>query len=209
MKRFVLALVAVVMATTISAQELRWGPTAALNLSWLNSKNINSDAYVGFRLGVKAELDFQDIITDGFFLEGKFLYNLKGGAWKDSHANLGYLEIPVNLGYRLPLSDEVSLMGSLGPYFGLGVLGKGVAKVNGDKIKTDIFGSDYKRFDFGLNYNLGVELWNKWQFFIGVEHSLINMAKTGEISFDGDVENSTIKVKAHTVNLYIGTAFMF
>lgn len=210
MKRVVLLFTALIMALSVSAQDLRWGPTAGLNMSWVNFKDIQkSDCYIGFQLGVKAELDFADVITDGFYLDGKFLYNLKGGSWKDSHVNLGYLEIPINLGYRYPVSQSVSLMGGLGPYIGFGILGKGVAKAEGQKVKTDLFGQSYKRFDFGLNYNLGVELWNQWQFFIGIEHSLVNMAKTSKITFEGDVINPDIKIKARTFNLYIGTAFMF
>lgn len=210
MKRIALALIAMIFAVSASAQDLRWGPTAAINFSSINGKNFNeSDCYLGFNLGAKVEMDFADVLTDGFYLEGKFMYTLKGGRWKNYHENLGYLELPVNLGYRYPVSQSVSLMGSLGPYFALGVLGKSVNKAEGQKIKTDIFGKSYKRFDFGLNYNLGVELWNQWQFFIGIEHSLTNMAKTSKISFEGDVVNTDIDVKARLFNFYIGTAFMF
>lgn len=210
MKRLFLAIFSLMIAVSASAQDLRWGPTAAVNFSSINGNNIQeSDCYVGFNLGVKGELDFSDVITDGFYLEGKFLYSLKGGAWKDYHENLGYLEIPVNFGYRYPVSQSVALMGSLGPYFGLGILGKAVVKEGDTKIKTDIFGQSYKRFDLGLNYNLGVELWNQWQFFIGIEHSLLNMAKTSKISFEGAVQNPDMDIKARPFNVYIGTAFMF
>ena len=77
----------------------------------------------------------------------------------------------------------------------------GCAKADGAKVKTDLFGEGYKRFDFGLNYNVGVEMWNQWQFFLGFEHSLLNIAKS---NIDGEGN-----IKMRPLNFYIGTAYMF
>lgn len=202
MKRLFIAAVALLAAVSVSAQDFRWGPTGALNFAWAHSSLNSSDCYVGFQAGVKAEVDFSDIISDGFYLDGKLLYSLKGGAWAGFHQNLGYIELPVNLGYRYEVAKDVALMGSLGPYFGMGVLGKSVVSEDGTKIKSDLFGEVYKRFDFGLSYNIGVELWHNWQFFLGFEHSLLNIRKS-EYATTGD------DVKVRPLNLYLGAAFMF
>lgn len=205
MKRIILALVAIVMALNVSAQDLRWGAVGAVNFSWMRAKAagvaISSDSYIGFQAGAKAEMDLADYLTDGFFADGALVYNLKGGSYSGSHTNLGYLQIPLNLGYRTPLSNDVSFIAGLGPYFGLGVLGKDVVKEGGTKVKTDVFGESMQRFDFGLNYKLGVEMWNQWQFYLGFEHSLLNLAKT-----DADLGSG---VKYRLVNFYIGTSYMF
>ena len=205
MKRFIVTLFAVFAAVTVSAQELRWGVAGGLNFAWERAKaagvKVSSDSYIGFQVGAKAEMDFSSYLIDGFYLEGSLLYNLKGGSYSGSHSNLGYLQLPVNLGYRLTFSGDVSLLGSLGPYIGLGVLGKDVEKVSGAKVKTDVFGTRLQRFDFGLNYKLGVEVWNQWQFYLGLEHSLLNLAKK---NLDDEVHG-----KMHLVNFYIGTAYMF
>ena len=205
MKRIILALVAIVMALNVSAQDLRWGAVGAVNFSWMRAKAagvaISSDSYVGFQAGAKAEIDLADYLTDGFFADGALVYNLKGGSYSGSHTNLGYLQIPLNLGYRTPLSNDVSFIAGLGPYFGLGVLGKDVVKEGDTKVKTDVFGESMQRFDFGLNYKLGVEMWNQWQFYLGFEHSLLNLAKT-----DADLGSG---VKYRLVNFYIGTSYMF
>lgn len=205
MKRIILALVAIVMALNVSAQDLRWGAVGAVNFSWMRAKAagvaISSDSYIGFQAGAKAEMDLADYLTDGFFADGALVYNLKGGSYSGSHTNLGYLQIPLNLGYRTPLSNDVSFIAGLGPYFGLGVLGKDVVKEGDTKVKTDVFGESMQRFDFGLNYKLGVEMWNQWQFYLGFEHSLLNLAKT-----DADLGSG---VKCRLVNFYIGTSYMF
>ncbi len=205
MKRIIIVLLAVVAAVNVSAQELRWGVAGGLNFAWERAKamgvKVSSDSYIGFQAGAKAEMDFSSYITDGFYLEGSLLYNLKGGSYAGSHVNLGYLQLPVNLGYRLPVSDSVSLLGSLGPYVALGVLGKDVEKSDNIKVKSDVFGHRLQRFDFGLNYKLGVEMWDKWQVYLGFEHSLLNLAKTQQ--------NSDSSLKYKVVNFYLGTAYMF
>ena len=204
MKRIIIALLAVVATINVSAQELRWGVAGGLNFANERAKaagvKVSSDSYIGFQVGAKAEMDFSSYLIDGFYLEGSLLYNLKGGSYSGSHSNLGYLQLPVNLGYRLALSGDVSLLGSLGPYLGLGVLGKDVEKVSGAKVKTDVFGTRLQRFDFGLNYKLGVEVWDQWQFYLGFEHSLLNLSKT-------KIEGSTSRTRV--TNFYIGTAYMF
>ena len=205
MKRIIIALLAVVAAINVSAQELRWGVAGGLNFAWERAKasgvSVSSDSYLGFQVGAKAEMDLADYLTDGFFADGALVYNLKGGSYSGSHINLGYLQIPLNLGYRTPLSNDVSFIAGLGPYFGLGVLGKDVVKEGDTKLKTDVFGESMQRFDFGLNYKLGVEMWNQWQFYLGFEHSLLNLAKT-----DADLGSG---VKYRLVNFYIGTSYMF
>ena len=205
MKRIVIVLFALLTAVNVSAQDLRYGVVGGLNLSWEYEKvmgeKLVSDTYIGFQAGVKAEMDFSDQITDGFSIDASLLYSLKGGSYSGTHTNLGFVHLPINLVYRYPISDSVSLLGGVGPYLSLGVVGKDVEKVAGSKIKTDVFGNIYQRFDFGLNYKIGVEMWDQWQFYAGFEHGLLDLTKT-------KVDDSLIS-KCHLLNFYIGTAFMF
>ena len=76
-----------------------------------------------------------------------------------------------------------------------------VIKTDGAKAKTDIFGESYKRFDFGLNYSVGVEISSRWQVFLTFEHSLIDIAKSRFEEAD--------YTKTHPLNLYIGGAYLF
>ncbi len=201
MKKLLVLIVALMASFTLSAQEMRYGITGGVNFANMHSSVSSSDAYVGFNAGIKAEMDLSSVVADGFYADARALYSLKGGRWSGVHQNLGYLALPFNFGYRFGVSSDINILAGLGPYFGLGVLGKNVVKVDGTKVKSDLFGDSFKRFDFGLNYNVGVEMWNQWQFFVGFEHSLLNIAKS---SIDGEGD-----IKVRPLNFYIGTAFMF
>lgn len=201
MKKMFLAILAVVATCSLSAQDLRWGVTGGFNFANEHvSKGPSSDCYVGLNLGVKAEMDLSYHIEDGFYADARLLYTLKGGRWANLHHNLGYLELPLTFGYRHAISNDVKLFGGLGPYLALGIIGKEVEKEGNTKTKTPIFGKTYKRFDLGLNYNVGVELYDQWQAFIGFEHGFVNAYKR---NLEGD------KVRMHPLNFYIGAAYMF
>ncbi len=201
MKRFLVTAILLVAAAGLHAQEFRAGVVGDLNMSWIHRSVGTSDCYLGFGAGVKGEYHFTDSTADDFYLEARLLYSLKGGSWASIHDNLGYLELPLFAGYRYHINSDLTLFGALGPYFGVGVLGKHVTKDDGSKSKTDIFGKYYKRFDFGLNYTVGVEITSRWQVFLAFEHSLINTTKS---KFEG-----LDYTKSHLLNFYIGGAYLF
>ena len=159
MKRFLITAVVLLAAAGLRAQEIRVGVVGDFNMSWLHNSVSSSDCYVGFGAGVKGEYLFSDAAADDFYIDARLIYSLKGGSWA--------------AGYRYHINSDLTLLGGLGPYFGIGVLGKQVIKTDGAKAKTDIFGESYKRFDFGLNYSVGVEISSRWQVFLTFEHSLI------------------------------------
>ncbi|MBO5860499.1 MAG: PorT family protein [Alistipes sp.] len=201
MKKIILAVVALMATCTLSAQDLRVGLTGGLNFANLHYSQTNSsDGYLGINLGIKAEYDLSSVIEEGFYADARLLYTLKGGRWASLHQNLSYLELPLNFGYSYSLTNDVKIFGGLGPYLAYGIAGKNVAKKDGIKVKTPAFGDIYKRFDFGLNYNVGVELYDEWQIFIGFEHGLRNANKSA-------IEGETLKM--HPLNFYIGCAYMF
>ncbi len=201
MKRFLITAVVLFAAAGLRAQEFRVGVAGDLNMSWLHNSVSSSDCYVGFGAGVKGEYHFSDSAADDFYLEARLMYSLKGGSWSGVHQNLGYLQLPVFAGYRYHINDKLTLLGCLGPYFGVGVLGKHVIKADDSKSKTDIFGKYYKRFDFGLNYTVGVEISSRWQVFLAFEHSLLDITKSKFEELD--------YTKTRPLNFYIGGAYMF
>ena len=76
MKRYLLALVAIVVALSASA-EFRWGPTAGVNISKYTYKQalFNVDHSVGGGAGIMGELMFPGI---GFGIDLGLNYNMHG-----------------------------------------------------------------------------------------------------------------------------------
>lgn len=201
MKRFLITAVVLLAATGLRAQEIRVGVVGDLNMSWLHNPVSSSDCYVGFGAGVKGEFIFSDADADDFYIDARLIYSLKGGSWSNIHQNLGYLQIPVFGGYRYHFNPNLAIFGGAGPYFGLGVLGKHVTKVDATKSKIDLFGERYKRFDFGLNYTVGLEITSRWQVFLAFEHSLLDITKSRFEEID--------YTKVRPLNFYIGGAYLF
>ena len=72
-----------------------------------------------------------------------------GNMWS---ANLHYLNIPIHIGYMMPVSKKISLFMNAGPYWGVGLFGK-YTMTSGDKdttIAENIFKDYLKRFDCGI-----------------------------------------------------------
>ncbi len=138
-----------------SAQKLRFGATADLNVSTITSSGANSKA--GAALGVKGKYLF----TPHVFMDFGLKWSMKG--WKSDLLGINvtgtahYLEIPVNVGYRYAFNRDMSIYGAVGPYFGFGVGGKESSDVYSD----DYFGDKKKgyaqAFDFGFGFGIGFQ----------------------------------------------------
>ncbi|PXV65462.1 outer membrane protein with beta-barrel domain [Dysgonomonas alginatilytica] len=188
-------------APVIKAQkaESPWtfGVKAGINSSTFNIGNgstpNNTDGIIGFNGGVTMEY----ALRNGFFLSSGLEFTTKGAdngtssylspapnsltytLSKDSR-RLKYLQLPLTVGYRVPLSKDVNVTFNAGGYFAYGISGKGTyetwevsrnedgttsvtsnryeSKKSGD---TDYgllggVGLEYKRFSFNFNYELGL-----------------------------------------------------
>lgn len=194
--------------TTASAQsegEFRIGVTAGMNVS--NISDQNTDCRIGFNVGVRGEYNF----TNNFYGNIGLLFSQKGTR-TDSEGSLlgfsakgtvtqnpGYLEIPVQLGYRFNMGNGVSIFGETGPYFAFGVCGKN--KIDAETSLTsnsydyDFFGDNAaKTFDCGWGLRAGVEV-SSFQISLGYEHGITKL-------YDGD--NS-----CRNSNFMVGLAYMF
>ena len=163
----------------VKAQEFKWGVTGGLNVS--SPTNYNSE--IGYHAGVKGEYLFQE--EKGFYLdfgislskkgwESDWYYDAetsKSAKWKsDAH----YLNIPIHVGYKIPVGDKISLFASVGPYFGIGLFGK--YKAVTDKSETtlakNVFDDYMNRFDWGIGGKIGVECMRHIQISIGYDWGL-------------------------------------
>ncbi|MBO7067067.1 MAG: porin family protein [Bacteroidaceae bacterium] len=173
MKKFFAVAILALATLTMNAQDFkkfRFGPTAGMTVSKVT--DLGAKFGVGFQAGVRADYNF----NDNFYLGSAFMLAQKG--MKDQA--VGYLEIPINVGYRYNFNDNFSMFGEAGPYVGIGLYGK------------NSYFDAAKRFDMGIGFALGTEI-SKFQIRAGYEYGLTYV-------FPGGAHNSSI---------FFGLAYMF
>lgn len=217
MKKNTLCLTALlaVSALAVSAQSegtFRFGVTGGMNVAKLT--NTGTDSRIGFNVGLRGEYS----ITSNLYLGGAFLFSQKGSKNEETATvqgasvktkytnNPGYLQIPIQVGYRFDLGNGVYVFGETGPYFAFGVCGKSKAEVEGNvagisahkEAKGDFFGDDAaKTFDGGWAVRAGVEA-SGFQVHLGYEYGFSKLFNT--VNGESGVHNS---------NFTIGVSYFF
>lgn len=131
------------------------------------------DMNLGFNAGATVDLELSKLMS----LEVGAIVDSKGFKVSQEGYSLKlkflYLDVPVLLkaGYSL---SSVRLFGAAGPYIGVGLTGKVVAEMDGQKESEDIkWGSgednDIKRLDYGAKFGIGAEV---MKFSLGAYYSL-------------------------------------
>lgn len=173
---------------------LRFGVTVGMNLS--NISDTEMDSRIGFNVGVRAEYNFSESVYGNVGL----LFTQKGCEFSEDGDELkynpGYLELPIHVGYRYSLGNNVSIFGETGPYFAVGVCGKTKVEYQGYSGDADFFGDGgAKRFDAGWGLRTGVEF-SKFQVSLGYEYGF------AKVFDDSDL-------KGHNGNFMVGVSYMF
>lgn len=177
MKKFFLVAVCAVFASFASAQ-VSWNAKAGLNFSSIT--NAKADLKVGYHLGVGAEFP----LTQSLYLQPSLLLTAKGATGSDDGADVTmnpiYLEVPVMLAYKIPVSDKSNFVLSAGPYFAYGIAGKATVEDSGVEVKVDCFGSGenkvgLKRFDLGLGIGGAMEF-EKFLIGLNVSYGLLDVS---------------------------------
>lgn len=186
-KLFFSALVLVAGVFSAQAQSLRVeaGATFANQKVFDKTQNIK----IGARAGVGAEFTLAPMVYLGAGL------NYQMGGYKSDKAlglaqassTLHYLTVPVTIGFRAPLTNDLSVSVEGGPYAALGLGGKQsltTGKALGDiikdapKLSTEVFGDNgaLKRFDAGLNVSAAVEF-QRFYLRLGTEIGMLDISK--------------------------------
>lgn len=175
------------------AQEFRIGATAGVNV---NTPSGNYTGQTGLRVGVKGELGFPQA-TKGWFMN--FWVLLSSHGWKSMgyydkptgtsqqwKATPCYLNIPVHVGYKFICSDKLKLFASVGPYASIGLFGKETmtstlaGKSTTSTASNNVFADKAQsRFDWGLGFRFGAELYDHWQLSAGYDWGMKDTSKTG------------------------------
>lgn len=220
-----LVAVALMIGTSAYAQlPVQFGVNAGMNLSNLGGDDADdSDAKIGFQVGFTVEYN----ITPELFLQSGLSFTTKGAKdeTKLSHdevdaiyyylegehlpsgieasgkvketVNAMYLQLPIRIGYRIPVTDAFKVNINAGPYLAYGIGGKikdeatitlraaGETVSSTDDEKYDSFDDGrLKRFDFGLGFGVGAEF-GKIGVNLGYELGLTNISDAPS----GDLKN--------------------
>ena len=172
-KMVMLAVLTAGMLLSASAQEVKFGVKAGLNLSTvggdmkdlIEGMGMDQKSHVGFHIGAFVDLG----LTENLYIQPGLFYSNKGvkGELKEDDSykmkiNLSYLEIPILASYRIKLCDNMKWHINAGPYLAYGIGGK--IKFEGELLEDvlddakafDEDEGDLKRFDFGLSFGTGV-----------------------------------------------------
>ena len=196
MKKLFLTLAVACLGLTASAQEkgdIRFGVVAGMNVS--NITDMEMDSRIGFHVGVKAEYN----LSENLYGNAGVIFSQKGNKYSEGDDeitnNPGYIEVPINFGYRYKISDGVSVFGETGPYLAYGICGKTKVEYEGDEAKVDFFEDGVNKFDFGWGVKVGVEA-AKFQISVGYEYGITKVY---------DVKGSS----NHNSNLMVSVGYMF
>jgi hypothetical protein len=180
MKNILLAPVALLLCMVIKAQDLRIGIRAGLNLANEKIKN-NTTARKGSSIArFHGGFVLDAPLSDRFYVQPQLLLTGKGSNDNNFIFSPWYVELPVTLVYKLPVSDLVKIYGGLGPGIGLGVFGK--LRNDDFNFKRNLkFGetndADYKTVDFTGGFELGAEIGSHVAAGVGYRWSFLDVTR--------------------------------
>ena len=124
-----------------------------------------SKVRLGFRAGLAAEVG----LASGVYLAPGVTFRQEGFKYiSEDGYGLNYISVPVDLGIRVGLGDNLAVSVEAGPSFAYGLSTTG---------KLDAFKAGaYKRFDMGLNASAAIE-YSKVYLRLGTDIGLVNALK--------------------------------
>ena len=124
-----------------------------------------SKVRLGFRAGLAAEVG----LASGVYLAPGVTFRQEGYKFGNGNGyGLNYISVPVDLGIRVGLGDNLAVSVEAGPSFAYGISTTG----NLDAFKAGA----YKRFDMGLNASAAIE-YSKVYLRLGTDIGLVNALK--------------------------------
>ena len=180
---------------------LTWVGLFGMNVSKL--QNSGYDAKAGVMMGIRG--DYMLPGAHGTYVTAGVDWTMKGG--KLSHellvegmgdlkatakCPLHYFEVPIHVGFRYNLMEELGVYAEIGPYFAVGVGGKHKLSVNGDgeainevedeftykvfkKTKNIEKPNNFQRWDAGIGFRVGAEYNNHYNLMLGCDWGLADI----------------------------------
>ena len=178
----------------------------------MSSTNVNALGYkasadlFGGTLGLSYQMPL-GVTGLGFAPGVRFGYFTKGdvNAFELAHASLTetYLEVPLDLTYTFPVSEDMKLIVMAGPTLDLGLTSRVKEKSSG--LEYDIYSgslsgyTNYSRFDLLLGGGLAFDVMDAVRFSVRYDYGVINR--------NGGSTSGLLRI--HRSQLKLGVGFLF
>lgn len=170
-----------------------------MNVSKLQNHFSFDGAKVGATVGVK--VDYVLPRAHGTYLTAGLDWTMKGGKTSFYYDNsslengtlkydLHYLEIPVRVGFRYNVMENLGFYGEVGPYFAIGVGGKHKCRIDADGTDARLIEEQetypafknydypkegFQRWDAGVSFRIGAEYEQHYNLMIGCDWGLADL----------------------------------
>lgn len=187
MKKFLMTAVLGMFALAGFSQ-VKWDAKFGMNFSNM-TKIDESKALPGFTLGVGMDYGFNEnwSLQSGLMISSKG-FKFKEGDWKNKYRPI-YLDIPILAAYKFNISDNTKFVINAGPYLAIGLGGKNKETDEEDIKLFDKDGYDWKRFDLGIQYGIGLELSDRYLINLTGQNGFISPVDGGD-----DPKNMTFTI---------------
>ncbi len=203
MKNLIIITLFLSIAGMLSAQGLSFGPqigvsaTSFIEKNSFGTTNDDKSSKMGFQIGAAAEFEIMSFLYVGasasFFQKG---VKYSGDDYK-SKLKLGYIDIPIYVGYKVPLGN-ISVFGNVGPYTSVAIVGESYyySDFGGiefeETMDVELSGdmAYYKRFDSGVAFGGGVEF-KQYQIKANYSIGFVDVTTSEFVSAKNSVFNIT------------------
>ena len=203
-----------------------------MNISKLQNSGYNAKA--GAQMGVRA--DYMLPKAHGTYLTAGIDWTMKGGKLGGVLFPIGndvyegsvkyalhYFEVPVRVGFRYNLLDNLGFYGEIGPYFAVGVGGRHKSSIDGDgqdvRAVEDALTyaafkdhgypvESFQRWDAGIGFRIGAEYEEHYNLMIGCDWGFADIYRTSLRDAFKDLGGVTLpKVKNFNFSITVGYRF--
>ena len=194
MKKFAVAIVAILAITLTAQAQFRLGVAGGAGLS---NQRVNasqgsvysSNNMEGYHFGLASDVN----VAGNFYLQTQLLFSRKGSIHlstlheQDTRIRLSYVEVPVNVVYKLDLGFG-KVYGGTGATFSYAVGGE--QRLGAGTKKLFSKGNDeWRRKDLSLNFTAGLELNNGLFASVTSQKGLLNIHRG-----PGSIRNESLTV---------------
>ena len=229
-KLFIAALALIGMSS--SAYAIDFEPESGVSfqatLGMTTSKISNLDDYqgkVGGTAGFKAEFMLPN--AHGTYINAGLDWTMKGAKHTETDVPFGangihdvtskirthYLQIPIHVGFRYNIMEDLGVYGELGPYFGVGIGGKFTEEIDANGTWTKPLENSYaifkksktqenlQRWDAGVGFRIGAEYMEHYSLNLGCDWGVTDMWRDDfkDAMHDAGVDLNKIKNFSFTI----------